>query len=385
VLLGLAVTIDIVNKKENIGWLRTLGLGILFCLPFFFRFMYLPIAILFPLVTLLFAFYLKEKKLRITGTKLLASSVFFLALITVFNLTMAGNALFVHDFGRGIFLNQLTKWYPFLPASFISLDFAAQLPEKISSISYSDVMFFFEIINPVLLVLFLILLWRYLASYKKDNRVSPHFLFIVIGSIISLSILLLLAYLTLTYKALSWGLIRWTHSQHARYFAFIYVFIPLLLFVCLDHYSSFLKRSFLKVFVFIALGCLGIEMLHGVYYNVKIVLKHKDLALIREADHGYRNFAVILNEVKKQHPDSEVIVSSPDQYYLHAASQMGYKTIFDYENLSRIDLKVTVKTILLVPVHQQEAIIINDYIEKKKPQLFSTIAGTYFYTEEVNP
>jgi hypothetical protein len=298
---------------------------------------------------------------------------------------MAGNALFVHDYGRGIFFNQLTKWYPFLPASFINLDFAAQLPEKVSSLSYSRVMFFFEIINPVLLVLFLILLWRYLAIHKKDTALSSHFLFIVIGSIISLSILLLLAYLTLTYKALPWGLIRWTHSQHARYFAFIYAFMPLLLFVCLYHYSSLLKKSFIKIFVFIALCCLAIEMLHGVYYNIKIVLKHKDLALIRDADNGYRNFTAILNEIKKRNSGGEVIVSSPDQYYLHAASQLGYKAIFDYENLSRTDLKVTVKTILLTPVHQQEAIIFKDYIEKKKPQLFSTIAGTYFYTEEINP
>jgi hypothetical protein len=385
VLFGVAVTIDIINKKESIGLLRTLGLGILFCLPFFFRFMYLPIAILFPFAILLFAFSLKDKRLKIIGSKLLISSAFFLAIITVFNLIMAGNALFVHDYGRGIFFNQLTKWYPFLPASFINLDFAAQLPEKVSSLSYSRVMFFFEIINPVLLVLFLILLWRYLAIHKKDTALSPHFLFIVIGSIISLSILLLLAYLTLTYKALPWGLIRWTHSQHARYFAFIYAFMPLLLFVCLYHYSSLLKKSFIKIFVFIALCCLAIEMLHGVYYNIKIVLKHKDLALIRDADNGYRNFTAILNEIKKRNSGGEVIVSSPDQYYLHAASQLGYKAIFDYENLSRTDLKVTVKTILLTPVHQQEAIIFKDYIEKKKPQLFSTIAGTYFYTEEINP
>lgn len=385
VLFGLAVTIDIINKKENIGLLKILGLGILFCLAFFFRFMYLPIAILFPFVILLFGFFLKNKKLKVTGGKLLLSSVSFVALITAFNLFMAGNALFVHDFGRGIFINQLTKWYPFLPASFINLDFAAQIPEKISSLSYSRVMLFFEIVNPLLLVFFLILLWRYLAVHKKDTTVSPHFLFIVIGSIISLTILLLLAYLTLTYKALQWGLIRWTHSQHARYFAFIYVFIPLLLFVCVYHYSSFLKKSFVKIFVFIALCCLGIEMLHGVYYNVKIVLKDKDLAPIRYADNGYRNFVSILNDIKKQNPGVEIIVSSPDQYYLHAASQMGYKAIFDYENLWRTDLEVTAKTILLIPVHQQEAIIIKEYIEKKKPELFTTIAGTYFYTEEINP
>src|SRR5688572_717065 len=106
---------------------------------------------------------------------------------------------------------------------------------------------------------------------------------------------------------------------------------------------------------------------------------------IRDADDGYKEFGFILNEIKKQHPGREVIVSSPDQYYLYAASQMGYKAIFDYENLAKTDVKTTSNTILLIPVHQQEAIIIKDYIDRKKPKLHSTISGTYIYIEEINP
>jgi len=384
VLLGFAVTIDIINKKRDVGLIMIFGVGILICLPFIFRYMYLPIAILFPFVVLLFGFALKNKKMKITGGKLLIASVFFLALIIAFNLLTSGNTLFVQDFGRGIFVSQLTKWYPFLPASFISLDFAAQLIERISGLAYGVVMFFFEIINAVLFALLLILFWRYLAANKKNTELSNHFLFIVIGSFISLSILILITYLTLTYKALTWGLLRWTHSQHARYFAFIYVFIPLLLFVCI-HHLSFFKKPFVRLFTFIALFCLAIEMLHGVYYNIKIILAHKDLAIIRDADDGYKEFGFILNEIKKQHPGREVIVSSPDQYYLYAASQMGYKAIFDYENLAKTDVKTTSNTILLIPVHQQEAIIIKDYIDRKKPKLHSTISGTYIYIEEINP
>src|SRR5688572_643232 len=143
VLFGLAVTIDIINKKQYVGLVKISGLGILFCLPFIFRYMYLPLAILFPFVILLFGFALKNKKMKITGGKLLIASVFFLALIIAFNLFTSGNTLFVQDFGRGIFVSQLTKWYPFLPASFISLDFAAQLIERISGLAYGVVMFFF--------------------------------------------------------------------------------------------------------------------------------------------------------------------------------------------------------------------------------------------------
>lgn len=127
------------------------------------------------------------------------------------------------------------------------------------------------------------------------------------------------------------------------------------------------------------------ETLHGIYYNIKIVSGHKDLALIRDADKGYRNFSSIIGDIKKSNPGSEVLVSSPDQYYLHAASQMGYKAVFDYENLERTDLIVHTKSILLMPVHQQEVVIMKNYIEKKKPILFKEIAGTNFYIKEINP
>jgi hypothetical protein len=127
------------------------------------------------------------------------------------------------------------------------------------------------------------------------------------------------------------------------------------------------------------------EVFHGIYYNVKIVVNHTDLAIIRDADKGYRNFPAIVAQIKKQHPDRQIYISSPDQYYLHAASKVGCKAIFDYENLVRPDIEVSSKSILLMPVHEQEAVIMKDYIEKKKPQLLSTIAGTYFYTEEIDP
>ena len=385
VLFSLAVTIDVVVKKNNVSFLRAAAIGILFCLPFFFRYMYLPMAVLFPFSVFVFGFAARNKELIAVGLKLLIASLAFLILLIVFNLYTSGNALFVQDFGRGIFVEQLGKWYPFLPASFINLDFAAQLVEKISGLSYSRFISFVEVLNPILFILLIILLCQYIAVYKNNIPLAGHSLFIVLGSVISITIVLLIAYLTLTYKAIPWGLIRWTHSQHARYFAFLYIFIPMLLFVCLQHYSSFFKKLLPRIFIYVALCCIAIEALHGIYYNIKIIRSHRDLGIIKDADKGYKNFSSVIDDIKQQYPGREILISSPDQYYIHGASQMGYKAIFDYNNLAQVEMKPSSKSILLVPVHQQEAIIMNDYIEKKKPQLFLEIAGTYFYIEEINP
>ena len=384
-LFALVQTIEIINKKGTITLLRTIGCGILFCLPFFFRYMYFPIAVLLPFLICVFGFISKNKNLKHSGLKLLASSICFLILLFVFNLLTAGNALHVHNVGRGFYLNQFVQFYPFLPASFINLDFAAQLIERFSGFDYSRVIFYFKIINVFLFIFLLVCLMRYVGLHKKNATFTNHFIFTTSGSAISVAIILLLAYLSLTYEQLTWGLTTWTHVQDARYFSFIYIFILILFFVSLDHYASFFKRAFMRIVVLIVLCVLGTETLHGIYYNSKIIGQHKDLAIIREADKGYRNFSAIIAKIKNQHPDRQLIVSSPDQYYLHAASQLGYKAVFDYENLWQAKLKVDSKSLLIVPVHTEEAAIMKAYIEKKRPQLFLTIAGTSFYTEEINP
>ena len=385
VLFALVQTIDIIIKRETITLLRTIGCGILFCLPFFFRYMYLPIAVLLPFLILVAGFFSTNKNLKAAGLKLLASSICFLTLLFVFNLLTAGNALYVHNVGRGFYVNQLVQFYPFLPASFINLDFAAQLIERFAGLDYSRVMFYFKVTNVLLFVFLLISLLRYIALHKKNLAFTNHSIFIVTGSVISITIILLLAYLSLTYRELIWGLTTWTHVQHARYFSYIYIFIPLLFFVSLHHYAAFFKGTFIRIIVFIVLCVFATESLHGIYYNGKIISQHTDLATMREADKGYRNFSALIANVKGQNPDRQLIVCSPDQYYLHAASQMGYKAIFDYENLGHVKLKVTSKSLLIMPVHREEAAIMKSYIETKKPQLFLTVAGTYFYKEEINP
>ena len=125
--------------------------------------------------------------------------------------------------------------------------------------------------------------------------------------------------------------------------------------------------------------------MHGVYYNIKILLHHKDLAIIRESENGYKNFPSIIKKIKEQYPDRQIFVSSPDFYYMHDASQLGYKAIFDYQNLSQRVLKVHEKSILILPIHTNELVIMKEYLDKKKPKSISANDGTFFYIEEINP
>ena len=385
VLLGLAEVINIVQKKEDLGWPRIIASSLLFCSSFFFRYMYLPIVILFPLLVLFLGIVSARKKTRNAGWKLLGVTVIFLAGLFYFNSVIAGNSLHVNDTGRGFFADQLVHWYPFIPAAFINLDFAAQLLTKITSIGYGRAIYFFEFVNLILFILLIIFLLRFIKTFPKNGPLSPHIILLGGGAAISILILFMLAYLSLTYKELNWGFSTWTYVIDERYFSFLYVFLPLLLFIGIHNYAATLKKRPLRALVFIGLILISIEVMHGVYYNIKIITSHRDLDTIKYADKGYKNFSTVIAELKQKYPGREVLVSSPDQYYLHAASQMGYKTIFDYQNLGKGDLKAPVKSILVVPVHTNETVIIKDYLEKRKPESMTSSDGTFFYFEELDP
>jgi len=382
-LFAVAGLIEIVNRKNQLTLFQVVIYGFLFFLPGFFRYMYLPISVLLPLFILVAGIFSKNRQLRIAGSKLMAVSILFLVLLFTFTASYSGNAVHIYNSGRGVFFDQVIRWYPFLPASFINLDFAAQQVEKVLGVGYSRVLFYLEIINAIFFLFLFILLTRYLISYKKRIFLLQHSVFIITGSIISIMIIIMLAYLSLTYKAQDWGAYKWTYSYDIRYFAFIYILIPILFVTVLYYYPVYFKRFLPRCFVLVAIFCFIIEILHGVYYNAKILMNHNSLSVIRDRDKDYRSFPLVVRDIKNKYPDREILVCAPDQFYLHTASQMGYKAIFDYKNLNQTELVPGVKSILLVPVHQQDAWIMKEYIEKKKPTIIATIAGTNFYMEEL--
>ena len=113
------------------------------------------------------------------------------------------------------------------------------------------------------------------------------------------------------------------------------------------------------------------------------MLANKSINIIRDRDKDYRSFPGIIEDLKSKNPDKEIIVSAPDQFYLNTAMQMGYKGIFDYTNLNKTELKLKGPAILLIPVHIQDARFMKEYVEKKHPEIISTISGTTFYIEEL--
>ena len=383
ILFGLSILVDIIEKQGRKKLVFLFLYSLIFFLPSFFRYMYLPVSFLFPIIIIAFGIFYKNKTLRITGAWLFVFVVSFIILMLSLSSWLNGNSLYVIDTGRGIFFDQLIHWYPYIPAAFINIDFAAQLIAKVTGINYIDAFIFFEVINVIffLFLVFQLLRW-FLFKRIQFNKSS---IFIISGTAISLCILSLLAYFALTYKPQLYGIYLWNYNYESRYFAFIYIFLPILILLFLSFYKSFSKSFISKCILFTAALLLFIEVLHGVYYNVKILTRHKDVLVIKDRVADYVQFAGMLKELGAKYPQHEILISASDQSFLHNASELGYKAIFDYTSLNKIDLKVEKKSILLFPIHETDVWVMKDYLERRKPVILTKMAGTVFYFEELSP
>jgi hypothetical protein len=150
-------------------------------------------------------------------------------------------------------------------------------------------------------------------------------------------------------------------------------------------YSSVLKKSFFRILALAGAVLLLLEVIHGFYYNVKIATGQKDVIAVRDRVADYKQFPTMLKDLTIKYPNQEILVSASDQVFLHTASQIGYKAIFDYTSLNTTTLGVQKKSILLFPIHETDEWLMKDYLEKRKPQLLAKIAGTLFYFEEISP
>ena len=184
ILFALSILVDIIENPGRKKLVFLFLYSLIFFLPSFFRYMYLPVSILFPIIIIAFGFFYKNKTLRITGTWLLLFVVSFIILTLSLSSWLNGNSLYVIDTGRGIFFDQLIHWYPYIPAAFINIDFVAQLIAKVTGVNYRNAFIFFEVVN---IVFFLFLIFQLLRSFLfKRIQFNKNSIFILSGTAISL-------------------------------------------------------------------------------------------------------------------------------------------------------------------------------------------------------
>jgi hypothetical protein len=381
---GLAQVLYLIERRSGISSGQIFFTGLLFFLPFFFRYANLLTGLLLPLIICFYGFLKKQKPLIKTGMQLFTITAIFTLGMLLFLKLYSGKTMPVDYTATCMYPSNLQHWYPFIPASFISLDFAAQRAEQFGGISYNLAIQIFEIINLMLVAGVMTWLVGFLTKKKFKWPDTSYSWFIILGSVISGFILLTLAYMSLR-TAPKAGPFSWTFVGEQRYFGFIYIFLQVIFISAISNKRFYQLSKSIKLLLVVAVLVLSTEILHGVYYNAKIVFQRKEMLDRQTYKSDYLYFADLCRDLEKQSPGTEILVASVDRHYCHTANKMGHKGIFDAENLGKTFLSVRRKTILLIPVHFIDFWIIEEYIKTTKPKLIKEVSGTQFYLQEIQP
>jgi hypothetical protein len=311
---GLAQVLCLIKRRSGISSGQIFFTGLLFFLPFFFRYANLITGLLLPLIICFYGFLKKQKPLIKTGMQLFTITAIFTLGMLLFLKLYSGKTMPVYYTDTSMYPSNLQHWYPFIPASFISLDFAAQRAEQFGGISYNLAIQIFEIINLMLVAGVMTWLVWFLTKKKFKWPDTSYSWFIILGSVISGFILLTLAYMSLR-SAPKAGPFSWTFVGEQRYFGFIYIFLQVIFISAISNKRFYQLSKSIKLLLLVAVLALSTEILHGVYYNAKIVFQRKEMLDRQTYKSDYLYFADLCRNLEKQSPGTEILVASVDRHY----------------------------------------------------------------------
>ena len=218
---------------------------------------------------------------------------------------------------------------------------------------------------------------RQLKNYSEGFQ-----FFLIAGILLSVSIILLLAFLTITNKPQGF----WNYNVEGRYYIFPVVFLQLLFIIRSSLNRSVANNIFSKYLTPILFILLLMGSVLGILSTVKDLRRGDyENPLPTNRYLNYKPMMKVFNEVKKKYPDREVIVTSPNEYFLYAASNAGYKPIYDFDSINYKQPKVTKRSVLITVLNDDDINYMSKYILEKKPLKFAYESFISFFAEEIDP
>jgi len=381
--IGMAISLATVDSK-TISARQIMFSAFLFFLPGFFRYLSVPIGLLLPMLLVAIGYLRKDRLLLKKSLLVFLITAILTAGLFVFLFQYAGSAPPTYHTKPGFYPENLVRWYPFLPATFINLGFAAQQVERVSAYTYLEAFIAFEILNAVLFLVFCLLFVIWYRRYCLTSVQSGPGIFIYFGVAISMLILGVLMFLASRWAPKP-GPISATLLSVDRYFSFINIFIQVVLiaWVTGDAFKSY--NRILKFLAIAGVIILGVEILHGIYYNAKIVFFSNGMSIKQTIHRDYEYLDKLCDSLSNQNRQHRILVTSHDKVYPQLAIKAGYTGVFDIENIDKAPIRLKEKALLVLPISQWDLWKMKDYLETHKSELAATVSGTRFYILELSP
>jgi hypothetical protein len=363
------------------------GIAAGLCLFFagFIRYMYVPVC-LFSALLLLIVGYWKSNKQAQKGYGIsFAICAVCLAAAMIFQDNACGNPFYTGIDEKGIFIDNLSYWYPSVMAAFVNINLVAVQLGKNSPISYIVWQQIFSWINLVFYLLIIIFAGKYFYQFRQ-RTVAGFPVFSFIGFVLSAAIVGELALLSLTHlvKPTSGGV--WTFIVEGRYQAFPVVFLQLLFLTKLPKANSLFKFKPVSSFLMSVLVVLFLmTFAHQAYYMAKVAVNYRSMkdAVVREQDYVF--FESLLKKTIQESPGKDILVASSDRYYPLLASMSGKKGIADGYELNGKTPAVSKPSILFTVIFDAESDKYANYLANSKAKLVKEVAGTKIYVQALNP
>lgn len=254
------------SKKARYG----IFIGFINSIAPLLRYMYLPTAFVVPCILIWTGIAKKDKRLRKGGTFSFCVTAVVIISLLIFQKTYAGSAVYITLAKTGFYPENLLQLYPVFFGSFFNLNFLILQIAAITHITYTRILQGIIYINIFFAIAFIIKFLKY-SIHKKVAASTPWEYFIIAGSLINLTIFLLLALLSLTINLYSYVYFDapWTYISDGRYFVLLMVLIP----VIAGHYL-FMQRVRLqfamhKIMQWLFILILTFDITHGVYFIAK--------------------------------------------------------------------------------------------------------------------
>ncbi len=357
--------------------------GICLFMAGFIRYTYVPLGLAFPLILVLIAYWIKCKKVMPGLLACTLVCISGLVLMMVFLQTTCGAPLKMVAAESGFFPSNLFYWHPAIIASVVNVRVAPTILERVFGVSYSSWQYFFSYINMILYAIFLFIAAQQFYRTAK-TPITANSLFKIIGAILSILIVLELAYLSLTngLKHSVNGNV-WTYIVEGRYHAFVIVFIQIILFV---EYARMIMgattRRLKKIILHVLMVLFILTCLHQMYFAIKVATKYKTYksSELREADYVW-----FLSKIHSHSSGPPLLVASTDAYYPLIASINFHKGLLDPLTLNDEIPDVKHYMILITIIQDNELPVFEKYLSHKDVRLLKRIGSTNFFTQELQP
>ena len=383
---GLYLVIRVLKKPEiNIRHLIVTSFFLV--LPLFFRYSYHLSVFFLPTCLFTTGWFLKNKTIFIKGRILLLGVILFYFLFVLLQLLISGSAFYVVPTEKGFFPNNLAHWAPFIPASFISMNFVyIKIFSPFLSLDvFSQVI---EIINYILAIIFFSIFIRFIINLKKIPQPSIFQLFALVSVCMSTGLLLTLAYIAVAYKEQVYHGVPWSYlTQYPRYFGLITLLIQILFIGwCFSKKILPFKNHLIRGLKYFLALLLVIELTHNFYFNVRLLFKYRQF---KQEHYWASRFDFIENIILtliKNNPDKKILVAS---YTFptapHLATYYGQQGLVDGKTLNSVLPSVKNPSILLVHLPDDELPLFAEFFKKANPVHLSKNDYDNFYIVYLNP